>query len=166
MNGFINTKGIIRWYNMNVVLQLKKSQILRHLSAGLFLDRHASVEVADFFFSSVSMLILIFVWASSRENLSSGFATRWDSNQSAWLQQLARVLKFWLQQEDVPVLYYPGSEKKGADQTAPMRRLVCAFVVRIWYKQVFSWHGSFYLSVDSWCDCVLRPFTLFRGVLV
>ena len=24
-----------------------------------------------------------------------------------------------------------------------MRRLICAFVVRIWHKQVFSWRGSF-----------------------
>ena len=24
-----------------------------------------------------------------------------------------------------------------------LRRLICAFVVRIWHKQVFSWHGSF-----------------------
>ena len=24
-----------------------------------------------------------------------------------------------------------------------MRRLICAFVVRIWHKQGFSWHGSF-----------------------
>ena len=31
---------------------------------------------------------------------------------------------------------------KGADQTAPMRRLICTFVVRIWQKQVFSWRGS------------------------
>ena len=24
-----------------------------------------------------------------------------------------------------------------------MRRLICAFVVRIWHKQVFSWRGSY-----------------------
>ena len=24
-----------------------------------------------------------------------------------------------------------------------MRRQICAFVVRIWHKQVFSWHGSY-----------------------
>ena len=30
----------------------------------------------------------------------------------------------------------------GADQTAWMRRLICAFVVRILLKQVFSWRGS------------------------
>ena len=37
---------------------------------------------------------------------------------------------------------------KGADQTARMRRLICAFVVRIWHKQVFSWHDSFMESAS------------------
>ena len=32
---------------------------------------------------------------------------------------------------------------KGADQTARMRRLICAFVVRIWQKCFFSWCGSY-----------------------
>ena len=32
---------------------------------------------------------------------------------------------------------------KGADQTARMRRLICAFDVRIWHKQVFSGHGAY-----------------------
>ena len=31
---------------------------------------------------------------------------------------------------------------KGADQTAQMRRPICAFVVRIGHKEVFSWCGS------------------------
>ena len=31
---------------------------------------------------------------------------------------------------------------KGADPTVRMRRLICAFVVRMWHKQVFSWRGS------------------------
>ena len=31
---------------------------------------------------------------------------------------------------------------KGADQTVRMRRLICAFVVRTWQKQVFSWRSS------------------------
>ena len=34
------------------------------------------------------------------------------------------------------------ANNKGADQTARMRRLSCTFVVRIWLKQVFLWHGS------------------------
>ena len=37
------------------------------------------------------------------------------------------------------------ANNKGADQTAQMRRLICAFVVRIilWQKQVFWWRGSY-----------------------
>ena len=34
------------------------------------------------------------------------------------------------------------ANNKGADRTAWMRRLICAFVVRIWHKQVFSWRDS------------------------
>ena len=34
--------------------------------------------------------------ASSNENLSSGFRTRSDTNQTAQPQKIARVLKFWL----------------------------------------------------------------------
>ena len=64
---------------------------------------------------------------------------------------------------------------KGADQTARMRRLMCAFVVRIWHKQVFSWRGStvvviyFGRAVSAlyYCCCccvgVLRPFETFRS---
>ena len=35
-------------------------------------------------------------WTSSRENLSLGFPSKWDSNQSHQLQRLARKLKFRL----------------------------------------------------------------------
>ena len=31
---------------------------------------------------------------------------------------------------------------KGADQTARIHRLICAFVVCIWNKQVLSWRAS------------------------
>ena len=78
--------------------------------------------------------------SSVMNKLVFGVSDQWDSNRPAQLQWPARVLKFWLQQ--VEALYYPGSENKGADQTAQMRRLTCAFVVRIWHKQVFSWCGS------------------------
>ena len=33
------------------------------------------------------------------------------------------------------------ANNKGADQNARMRRLICAFAVRIWHKQIFSWRG-------------------------
>ena len=39
---------------------------------------------------------LYHIWASSRQNLSSGFTTKGDSNQSPHLQRLARKLKFRL----------------------------------------------------------------------
>ena len=38
------------------------------------------------------------IWASSRENLSTGFPTKGGSNQSPQLQRLARILKFCLNQ--------------------------------------------------------------------
>ena len=46
------------------------------------------------FSSSVMLFPDETIWASSRENLSSWFATRVDSNKSAQLQRLARGLKF------------------------------------------------------------------------
>ena len=39
---------------------------------------------------------LIINWASSRENLSSGFPTKRDSDRSPQIQRLARKLKFRL----------------------------------------------------------------------
>ena len=47
------------------------------------------------------------------------------------------------------------ANNKGADQTARMRRLICTFVVRIWLKQVFSWHGS-----DDTCTSLTLTFSL------
>ena len=36
------------------------------------------------------------IWAKSRENLTLGFLTMWDSNRPAQLHRLARSLKFWI----------------------------------------------------------------------
>ena len=47
---------------------------------------------------------------SSRENLSTGFPNRWDTNRPAQLMRLARVLKFWLWQAEI--LYHPGREQQ------------------------------------------------------
>ena len=47
------------------------------------------------------------------------------------------------------------ANNKGAAQ---MRRLICAFVVRIWHKQVFSWCGSNLKSpVDSSYVMTTKP---------
>ena len=39
---------------------------------------------------------------------------------------------------------------KGADQTSQVRRLICAFVVRIWQKQIFPWCGSYREMQTKW----------------
>ena len=44
------------------------------------------------------------------KNLSSGFSTRVNSNRSAQLMKLSRVLKCQLYQAEI--LYYPGSEQQ------------------------------------------------------
>ena len=36
-----------------------------------------------------------------------------------------------------PVFGFATSNNKGADQTARLHRLICAFVVRIWHKNVW-----------------------------
>ena len=64
------------------------------------------------------------------------FLTKRDSNKSPHLQRLARKLKFHLWQ--VYIWYFAKSDNKGADQTARMRRLVCACVVRQLPEDRFS----------------------------
>ena len=64
-----------------------------------------------------------------------GFPTRYDSNQPAQLQGLARVLKSFISK----YRYYSiqAANNKGADQTVPMCRLICVFVVCILNKAGF-----------------------------
>ena len=45
-------------------------------------------------------------------------------------------------------------KNKSADQTAQMHRLICAFVVRIWHKQVFSWCGSYH-AICAWSSPII-----------
>ena len=42
--------------------------------------------------------IILYIWATTRQNLSSGFQKKRDSNQSTQLQRLARKLKMHLWQ--------------------------------------------------------------------
>ena len=74
-----------------------------------------------------------------QENLSSGFLTMQDSKQPTHLQRLARMLEFLVQQ--VYNYTFLKANKKGADQTARMCRLVCAFDVRMQLRRVFSRQG-------------------------
>ena len=52
-------------------------------------------------------------------------------NELAW-RHLFPIISIW------EFLDLKAANNKGADQTTQMHRLICAFVVRIWYKQVFS----------------------------
>ena len=71
-----------------------------------------------------AMIFANISWASTRQNLSSGFPTKRDSNQSPHLQRLPRRSK-------LRVTSLENANNKGADQSARnMRILVCAFVVQ------------------------------------
>ena len=55
--------------------------------------------------------------------------------------------------ETTDIILSKQRNNKGADHTARVRRLICAFVVRIWQKQVFSWRGSIFSSyLALWSD--------------
>ena len=68
--------------------------------------------------------------------MSHWFATKPDLNQSAQLQRVARILKLCM--ELVQLMYFRLVKNEGAAQTAWMRRLVCAFVVRMQQSQLSS----------------------------
>ena len=70
-----------------------------------------------------------------------------DSNQSAKLQRLSRMLKFCVYQ--VFQLYtFQRVNNKEADQTAKMCRLVFTFIVGMLLHQVFSGHNV-HISVTA-----------------
>ena len=68
------------------------------------------------------------IGAAKWQNLSSGLPTKQDSNQSPQLQRLARNWNFVCSK--FRYITFQKANDTGADQTARMRRLVCAFVVR------------------------------------
>ena len=67
-----------------------------------------------------------------RENRSSGFPTRSDTNRAVPAQKMTRSLKFRINEEEDP-----SSENKGADHFAVIAKLICAFVFA-WAKIRFS----------------------------
>ena len=92
-----------------------------------------------------------FVWNFLKVNIwasSLGFETRKDTNRPAQSQKLVSW-NFEFRNER----YYTikAANNKGVDQTMRMRRLICTFVVRIWQKLVFSWHGSYYACNSKGC---------------
>ena len=76
-----------------------------------------------------------------RENLSSGFPTRSNTNRVVQSKKMARCLKFWFY--EVEGLYYPCSENKGADQLRGYREADLRLSFRICKKPVFSQCGSY-----------------------
>ena len=69
--------------------------------------------------------------------------TRSDTNQAVQLLEMARSLKFWIQEEEV--LFYPRSENKGADQLRGYRGADLRLCFRISETLVFSRRGSYVL---------------------
>ena len=86
------------------------------------------------------------------------FPTRSDTNQSVQLQKQARSLKFRCLVEEE--LYYPSSEKKGADQLRGYRfavtaKLICAFLFA--YADCWFSHGAahiFWHKSDHCTHCI------------
>ena len=78
--------------------------------------------------------------AATRENRSSGFPTRSDTNRPVQAQKRARSLKFRISVEEE--LYYPSSENKGADQLRSYCEADLRLCFRIGNNPVFSRCGS------------------------
>ena len=75
----------------------------------------------------VIITVVHIILASSRENLFSGFLTRSDTNWAVLPQNMARGLKFRI--EEVDGLYLLCSETKGADQLRGYREAD----LRLWF---------------------------------
>ena len=76
---------------------------------------------------------------SSRENLSSGFPNRFDTDWAKQAQETSRGLKFWIKEADG--VSYLCSENKGADQLRGYHTFDLHLCFRISKKQVFSLGG-------------------------
>ena len=93
------------------------------------------------------------------ENLSSGFTTKEDSNQSAQLQRLVTVLKFACGKF---INYtFKRMNNKGTDQIVWMHRLVCTFVFCMQQYQGLSHHSPYlsaiHLDRQAHCCYIFMP---------
>ena len=79
-------------------------------------------------------------------NQSSGFPTRFHTNQAVQPHKMARGLKFWIL--EVEGLYYLCSENKGADQLRGYREADLRLCFRICKKPVFSRRGSINVPIS------------------
>ena len=83
------------------------------------------------FISWFYRLLHTFIWATTRQNVSSGVSEQPDTNRPAQPQKLARVLKFRLY--NLEILYYLSSEQQrrwsgSADAQADLR-LCCSHMI-------------------------------------
>ena len=80
---------------------------------------------------SIFLFILSYdTWASPQKNLYSGFPKKWDSNQASLLSYRDYLESWNFACSKLGYDTFQKAKNKGADQTARMRRLVCALVVR------------------------------------
>ena len=91
----------------------------------------------------------LFNWALSRENLSSGFPTKWDSNQSPQLKRLARKNELSFVASWGMVL------SKRRITKALIRLRGCAgwsapLLFAILWRQVFSRGGNYGIVCQNW----------------
>ena len=99
----------------------------------------------QFLLNFIYELITGNIWALSQENLS-------DYTKYAQLQIIARILKLSLLVESRFNSTLLKVNNKGADQTAQMRRLVCAFAVHM--------HQSQFFLKTSFCDSLMSIVTV------
>ena len=88
-------------------------------------------------------------WALSQENLS-------DYTKYAQLQRIARILKLSLLVESRFNGTLQKVNNKGADQTAQMRRLGCAFTVHMHHKVSFFSRQAFVTLLCPSSPCIHR----------
>ena len=112
---------------------------------------------------------------ATRENRSSGFPNRSDTNRPAYSQRMARGLKFRIKK--VEELYYPCSENKGADQLRSYCEADLRLCFRIGNHPVFSsaalkcqlasyYQRRLYLDHINIICKIHRPFHCFRSIAI
>ena len=79
--------------------------------------------------------------------MSSGFPTRYGSNQPPQLQR--PVLNIDIARSKIDKYTFQIVNNKGADQTVQMRRLFCAFVVHTQQSQVYLCSGPYHNATYS-----------------
>ena len=78
---------------VSLTTKYHKSEIIAFYQ---LINFYLSLLLMCFIFTKLIITFFYYTWASTRQNLSLGFPTKRDSNQSPQLQRLARKSKFRL----------------------------------------------------------------------